>query len=129
IVYVNTGDRWQRQGVARRIVRPIEGKVAKLDFGGATPVVKGRLVNAKKEPLARTKIELSVQSAHFGAVMVVTQTDSGGKFAFVGPPPGRYQLYFMTQTERRSDWIKLRDLDVTDQSQDLGDVVNDAGSV
>jgi hypothetical protein len=68
IVYVNTAERWQRQGVVRRVVRPIEGKSAKLDFGGATPIVKGRLVNGKNEPIARTKIELSVQSPHFGAV-------------------------------------------------------------
>jgi protocatechuate 3,4-dioxygenase beta subunit len=128
IVYVNIADPWQRHGVTRRVVRPVEGQTAKLDFGGTTPVT-GRLVNGRKEPIPRAKIELSVQSPHFGAVMVVSQTDDAGKFAFVGPPPGHYQLYFMTPSERRSEWVRLRDVDVTDQPLDLGEVVNEAGGV
>ena len=128
IVYVNAADRWQRQGVARRIVRPVEGKTARLDFGGPTPVT-GRLLNGKKEPIARAKIELSVQSPHFGAVMAVTQTDDAGKFTFAGLPPGRYQLYYMLPTERRSEWTKVRDVEVTGQPTDLGDVASDTGNV
>jgi hypothetical protein len=128
IVYVNVADRWQRQGVARRIIRPVEGKTAKLDFGGPTPVT-GRLLNGKKEPIPRAKIELSVQSPHMGAVMAVTQTDDAGKFTFAGPPVGRYQLYYMTPNERRNDWTKLRDVEVTGQSMDLGDVGSETGAV
>jgi RNA polymerase sigma factor (sigma-70 family) len=129
IVYVNVAERWQRHGVVRRIVRPREGKTAKLDFGGPTPIT-GRLLNAKKEPIPNVKIELSVDSPHFGAVMVVGQTDADGKFAFHGAPAGRYQLYFMAAGDRRSEWTKLRDVEVTgDQPIALGDVVNDAADV
>jgi hypothetical protein len=63
--------------------------------------------------------------------MAMTQTDGDGIFAFFGPPPGRYQLFFMTQDQRSSNWTKLREVEVTGspQPQDLGDIVNETGSV
>lgn len=126
LIYVNVGERWSRQGVVRRLVRPIDGKVTRLDFGGATPI-EGRLLAAGK-PLVSKRVLLSVQSQHFGPVVVNATTDTDGRFRLYGPPPGQYALYCDGGTGG-SDLVRLRDVQVTGESMDLGDVAVDVGDV
>lgn len=126
VLWVNLADRWSRSGVVRRVVRPLPGKTAHLDFGGTTPVT-GRLSFAG-HPYASKRIELSVQSQYFGSVVVAGSTDSQGNFTFVGPPPGHYTLYCQAP-ERESDWIALRKVEVGDQPLDLGQLVLDVGDL
>ena len=127
VIWVNLADRWEHGGCVRRVVRPLDGKTSKLDFGGATPV-KGRLLEGGK-PLASQKIELTVESQYFGAVIVTAQTDGAGNFTFHGPPPGRYALFAQAKGER-GEWVSVRDgVEVTGQPQDLGDINSDVGDV
>jgi hypothetical protein len=126
ILWVNTAERWNRQGVTRRACHPVNGKTTRLDFGGTVPV-KGRLLKDGK-PIAGRRVELSVDSQYFGAAIVNGNTDSDGRFAFFGPPIGRYILYSLSD-ERGGDWVRVRDFDFAGELLDLGDVNSDLGEV
>jgi hypothetical protein len=124
-MWVNLQNRWQSHGVVRRLVHPLDGKTAQLDFGGTTPLT-GRLV-AKGQPLANRKIELSTDSEYFGSVMVSGMTDSNGNFTILGTPPGHYTLFYQPDVETR--WTALRDVEVGNQPIHLGEISRDVGDV
>ena len=127
-IWVNLQDLWQRQGVVRRVIRPIDGKTAHLDFGGGNPI-RGRLISGGK-PVPNCRLQLSNAFGNIssGDVVALTSTDSEGKFTFFGPPPGRYKLYVTAETDNSYPRI-LRDVEVTDQPLDLGDIGYDFGNV
>lgn len=126
VLWVNSAERWNRTGVVRRVVRPVDGRTARLDFGGTAPVT-GRLLQGGK-PVATRRVELSVESPHFGAVMLNASTDGDGRFSFFGPPAGHYTLYAMND-DQRGDWIRVRGVDVAGQPIDLGDTPIDVGEL
>jgi RNA polymerase sigma factor (sigma-70 family) len=117
-LWVNATDRWSHQGVARRVVRPMEGKIARVDFGGTVPLT-GRIVNPNSKGPQR--VVVASGSADFGPMIAVGTTDDDGKFTFRGIPLGPYTL-FQAAPGNRSNWIKVRDVTITDQPQDLGDL-------
>jgi protocatechuate 3,4-dioxygenase beta subunit len=125
-IYVSVSDGWRRGGMIRRTVRPLDGKTARLDFGGKTSL-KGRLL-AGSQPIAGSRVNLSIYNPHFGPVMCFARTDDQGRFTFFGMPAGRYTLYSESKNER-GDWLNVKDVDVTGEPQDLGDVSADVGDV
>lgn len=123
-LYVSLGDdRWGQPGVLRRVVRPQEGKTATLNFGGAATVT-GRIV-AGAAAKANAKLALSSGDRYFGAFYAQCATDAEGRFTLRGIPPGRYVLY----AEGPADRIQLRELNVANDTLDLGDVSDDRGRV
>ena len=126
LIYVNVGERWSRHGVVRRVIRPLDAKVTRLDFGGAA-TVKGRLLVAGK-PLVTKRVVLAVQSQDFGPVIVNATTDADGRFTLYGPPPGQYTLYCDAGIDP-GNLSRLQDVQITGPAMDLGDVALDIGDV
>jgi protocatechuate 3,4-dioxygenase beta subunit len=125
VMWVILDDLGERQGVVRRVVRPLDGKTAHLDFGGPNPI-RGRLIDADK-PVAHCDLRLSAGS-QFGDVVTLASTDSDGTFTFYGPPPGKYSLYAETPQNNSRDRF-LRDVEVSDRPLDLGGIQYDCGDV
>jgi hypothetical protein len=113
--------------VARRTIRPVDGRIAHLDFGGAT-VVSGRLQSSSGRALGRAELTLSMGDASFGPVIAFAKSDADGRFAFHGVPPGAYTLY-RADDESFNHEAKLRNVAVTGVGQDLGNIVEDRGAV
>jgi RNA polymerase sigma factor (sigma-70 family) len=126
ILYVNAAERYQRMGVITRVVRPMEGRTARLDFGGPAPVT-GRLMSGG-QPLASKRVIMAVGNTNFGPVILNGTTNVEGKFTFHGAPPGRYKIYCQLGT-RQSGWTSVREVLASGQPMDLGDIVADAGEV
>jgi len=126
-LYVNVAD-WNRQGVQSRLVRPLDGKVTTLDFGG-TVAVRGRLMD-KSRPIAGRRVRLSWGSPHGGPVTVTASTDRDGRFAFLGTPVGKYTLCVQTE-DGRGDFIPAGagEVQVTGKETNLGDVKIATGEV
>jgi hypothetical protein len=127
-VWANLEGVWDRQGVVRRVVRPIDGKTAHLDFGGRNPI-RGRLISGGK-PVANRGLQLSNPTSNIsrGDVVALTSTDSDGIFTFFGPPSGQYALYVTADADNSYPRV-LRNLQATDRPLDMGDIGDDFGDV
>jgi RNA polymerase sigma factor (sigma-70 family) len=126
LVYVNLADRWTSDGVIRRVIRPVDGKTATLDFGG-TAALTGRCVK-DGQPLPNTHLRLCIASPYFGELIALGTTDADGHFIFRGIPAGPYTLFMEDKTSRQT-WTRLQDVIVSDPPGDLGDVKYDLGDV
>jgi RNA polymerase sigma factor (sigma-70 family) len=126
MLWVTVGNPWERQGVARRIVLPIDGKTTRLDFGGTVPVT-GRLIVDDK-PVSNSRVQLAQTSAYQGPVLVNTSTDDQGRFTFMGPPIGKYTL-FREGDPRRGGFTRVRDLEFTGAPLNLEDSAADTADV
>jgi hypothetical protein len=104
----------------------MEGKMARLDFGG-TEAVRGRLLG-KSGPMTNRRVQLSVGAPDFGPVVVSSSTDAEGRFVFFGPPVGRYTLRYEIEGIR-GDYSSAREVEVTGKAMDLGDLNVVAGDV
>lgn len=125
-LWVNLAERWKTGGVARRVVRPADGRTARLDFGGLTEL-KGRLLFGSK-PRAGDRVVVSSDSPHFGAIMGITESDSTGNFSIRGMPPGHYRLFRVPATDSSTP-ILVRKIDISGLPVSLGDIETDFGDV
>ncbi len=113
--------------VVQRTLHPVDGRTARLDFGGPARVT-GRLLARGGSPLAGLDLTLSMGDADFGPVLARAKTDAAGRFAFAGPPAGAFTL-FRADDAAFNGAAAVRDVTVTGVGQDLGDVVEDVGAV
>jgi hypothetical protein len=117
LCYVQRADPWQSLGVARHSIWTTNGKVQTLDFGGLS-MLSGRLtVNGR--PLSGERVQLSGGHPSFGIFKAFARTDQDGAFTFWGPPPGERTLYYTTKPQANT-WTRVKDIQVTTGSVDLG---------
>ncbi|TKJ33320.1 MAG: hypothetical protein CEE38_20955 [Planctomycetes bacterium B3_Pla] len=109
---------WQSLGVVSRALMPKSGEVSRLDLGG-TPVVTGTVV-VDDELLIDKRILLGpADSPHFGLFKCYARTNGAGRFAFRGAVEGPHAIYY-ENPDKRSDWIKIVDIDVASADLSLG---------
>ena len=126
LCYVHLAEEWEQTGVVRSAILPANGEVRTLDFGGQRGVSGRALVNGK--PLANARLQLGGDNPHFGVFKDYTQTDRDGRFTF-GRPPAGGRVLWLQPGDRRSNWVRLAAVDVTDETTDLGDVRVQSGTV
>ncbi len=125
-LWVNLAGGQDLQGVAFRVVRPVDGRTARLDFGGPVPTIRGRLVK-DGNPFAYQNLLLTTQSFYGTPFEAKCASDANGFFNFFGAPPGPYHLFFLSGSRR--DWVPIHRIDLTAQPQDLGAIDCDQGDV
>jgi RNA polymerase sigma factor (sigma-70 family) len=125
-LWVNLANGRDVQGVTRRVVRPLDGKTAELNFGGPSPTIGGRLMKDGK-PYPYQNLLLTTQSFMNSPVEARGASDADGNFAFFGAPPGRYVLSCMFGAGR--DWVPIGRFELADQPLDLGTIDCDQGDV
>ena len=116
---MNLQNQWEALGVVRHTILPSNGKVGTLDLGGRTPVAGQLLVNGK--PFANSKVLLTGNNLHFDVFKAQAKTGDDGSFVFWSPPAGKWSLYYLLPG-RRSDWCRVRVVEVTDGKLDLGTI-------
>jgi hypothetical protein len=119
LCYVSRSDVWSSWGVVRQTILPKNATAHTLDFGGTNKVI-GRLV-VNKEPFANQRVQLAGENPNFGIFKAHAQTGDDGEFTFWSPPPGKWTLYYAIPG-RRSDWARVRDVEITSGPLDLGTI-------
>jgi hypothetical protein len=119
LCYVSRSDFWNSWGVVRQTILPKNGATRTLDFGG-TDKLTGRLV-VNGEPLSSGRVQLTGENPTFGIFKAYAQTREDGGFTFWSPPPGKWTLYYALPG-RRSDWARVRDVEITSGPRDVGTI-------
>jgi hypothetical protein len=73
------------------------------------------------EPLAGGRVQLTGENPTFGIFKAYAQTGQDGRFTFWSPPPGKWTLYYALPG-RRSDWARVRDVEITSGPLDIGTI-------
>jgi hypothetical protein len=111
---------WDSMGVVSRSLIPANGKISRIDLGGR-PIITGRII-INGIPLTSRRIVLSSnESASSDTFRCYIMTAPDGKFAFGGVPDGKWKIY-CEDSEKQGDWIKITQVEATEQDVDLGDV-------
>ncbi len=118
ICYLMRQDEWNTFGVVRRTVAPQYGKTVHVDFGG-TNMLAGQVI-LEGIPLANQKVIISSPYTHYsGFLKAVVETDSEGRFVFLGIIPGHYGIFY-EMNRKRSDWLRLTEFEMKSVVHDLG---------
>ncbi len=73
-------------------------------------------------------MQLSLHPEYLGLITVMAATDAEGRFVFFGPPPGPYTFLCAVQGAD-DDFLRVKDITISDPPADLGDINADFGSV
>ena len=112
--------------VQRQLLHPMEGRTARVDFGGPTSLT-GRLLTRDKKPLGGIDLTLAFGDTN-GPYYGYAKTDGDGRFDFRGIRAGNLSLSRSSDTGFNHTDV-IGDIAVTGHDQDLGDVVEDVGGV
>jgi protocatechuate 3,4-dioxygenase beta subunit len=116
---VSRSDEWSEYAVVRQSILPADGKTQTLDLGGPTRLRGRLLVNGK--PLEHAALSLSGDSPSSTLFRARARTNKDGTFTFRGMPPGGRTLYY-TKSANQLRWIRVRQLKLTANGEDLGDI-------
>lgn len=111
--------------MAKRLVRPIEGKVIRLDIGAGSAVT-GRLAEGFGPQGPVLLADDSGPSS--GTFIFRTYTRPDGRFLINGVPAGTYGLYTQSPTQL-GRWMKMARLVVDSGDVDLGNVPGQMASL
>lgn len=122
LCYVFRGDPDTELGVALTSILPRAGQTVRLDIGGPWKTT-GRLV-CKGEPVANTKLLVTVQAGLAQGFEAYALSDSLGRFSFYGLPTGRRSVYWSVPGGRGTrQWFELTNVDFErGVDVDLGDL-------
>jgi len=127
ICYLMQQDEWNAFGVVRRTVAPQYGKRMHVDFGG-TNVLTGQVI-LEGEPLANQKVIISSPySFYSGFLKAVGETDSEGRFVFMGIVPGDYGIFY-EMNRQRSNWFRLTEFEMEYGDKDLGIIPKESSTL
>ena len=112
--------------VQQRTLHPVEGRTARLDFGG-TSLLTGRLIARGNKPIGNANLRLAFGDAN-GPFCAGSKTDADGRFVFRGVPAGNLSLSRDSDAGFNHTRI-LGDVATTGREQSLGDLVDDVGGV
>jgi protocatechuate 3,4-dioxygenase beta subunit len=116
--YLRRQDEGQAQGVVRRTVLPLNGKTARIDFGGQNKLT-GQII-LEGQPLVNERIQMApAGNPHFGTFKAFAVTDEKGYFHFYPGISGSYVIYH--QVGKRRDWNEMVRVQLTaGEDLDLG---------
>ena len=128
ICYLMRKDEWNAFGVVRRTLAPQYGKTMHVDFGG-TNVLTGQVI-LEREPLANQKVIISSpHSFYSGFLKAVGETDTEGRFIFMGIVPGDYGIFYETNSRQRPDWFRLAEFEMEPGDRDLGIIPKESSTL
>lgn len=122
LCYVFRGDPATELGVVLTSILPRAGQTVRLDIGGPWKTA-GRLM-CKGEPVANTKLLVTVQAGLAQGFEAYALSDSLGRFSFYGLPTGRRAVHWSVPGGRGTgQWFELTNVDFQrGVDVDLGDL-------
>lgn len=126
LCYVSLADEWDRVGVVRQAILPVDGETHRLDFGG--PRAMQGMLQVDGAPLADARVQLGGESPHFGVFIAFARTDSEGRFTFRGIPPGKRVFHYVAPGTR-DEWLRAETVEITRQTTDLGTIDSNTATV